>query len=124
MDLLTFLEETCSEYNELINDIDKTEYKKYLLIKFNEEYFMNQINLNDKDTIYIALNENDLIFGKYIKNKGKKNNDYQWFKFSDEIFKHGIKKLDDKEVKSLYMIKGFFVFEKKNIIDYMFKNNN
>ena len=48
MDLLTFLEETCSEYNELINDIDKTEYKKYLLIKFNEEYFMNQINLNDK----------------------------------------------------------------------------
>jgi len=77
-----------------------------------------------KDTIYVPLNENDIIFGKSIKNKEEKKNDYQWFKCSDEIFKHGIKKLDDKEVKSLYMIKGFFVFEKKNIIDYMFKNNN
>ena len=47
MNLLTFLEETCSEYNELINDIDKIEYMKYQLINFNKEYYMNQFDLND-----------------------------------------------------------------------------
>ena len=114
MDLITFLEETCSEYDELINLIyrDKTKYKKYLLIKFNKEYYMNEINLNVTDNIFIALNENNLIFGKSIESKVKKN-EYQWFKWSDDIFKHEKKMLNKKEVKSLYRIQGFFVFEKK-----------
>ena len=126
MNLLTFLEETCSEYNELINDIDKIEYMKYQLINFNKEYYMNQFDLNDNSNhiIYIALNENDLIFGKSFRKKGENKNDCEWFKWSNEIFKHEIKKLDDKEVKHLYRIKGFFVFQKIISIGEMFKNYN
>jgi len=114
MDLLTFLEETCNEYDELINEIYKdNKYKNYLLKKFNKEYYMNEFNLNNKDYIVIALNENDLLFGKSIESKEKNNIKYKWVKWSNEIFKHEAKKLNENEVKNLYRIQGFFIFEKK-----------
>jgi hypothetical protein len=121
MDLITFLEETCNEFNDLLDDIysNKKNYKNYLLKTFNKEYYMNEFNLNKTNNIVIALNENDLLIGKSIEIKTKNNIKYKWVKWSNEIFKHEEKQLTDKEVKSLYRIQGFFVFEKKiNIFDY------
>lgn len=115
IDLFSFLEETCSEFEELIKYLSqyKSKYSKYNLKSYCKEY-SSIVNLNElcSSKIMIALNKKDFFFGESINNNINNFKDkYRWKKFSNEYFENKMTILNKNEENCLYLIKGFFYFE-------------
>ena len=117
MDLITFLEETCNEYNGLIEFLskDKNSYLSYKLKSFQKNFFSitkyNELTSSTKERIVIALNDNDLLFGISYYNNKDLMIDYNWQKWSYEIYGFSGNNLNEKEKNYVSDIEGFFIFE-------------
>ena len=116
IDLLSFLDETCMEYDKIINKLYEREnyYSQFRLKSFSDSYcFFPNSNEENKQVI-IALINKTLIFGESIQNK-KSKTIYKWTKYSRDWFEVEIKKLDEKESKFIKSMSGFFIFEGMSI---------
>ena len=117
MDLITFMEEICSEYNKLINYLykDIRYYFKYKLKYFSPIYY----SIVNKETlvsrIVITLNDKDIFFGISIDIKNTFITNYKWKKYTYEIVFDVEQNIDKNEEKSIKQLTGFFVFEKTNL---------
>ena len=117
MTLLNFLEETCSEYENLINEISQKKISKYGLKSFNNNYFyikhIDELKNKTKERIVLALNEDHLLIGQPIDIINNINIEYEWQEWDYYIFSKIInKKLNDIEKEKIESIEGFFIFEK------------
>ncbi len=117
MDLITFLEETCNEYKEIIEELskDKKLYLNYKLKSIQKDYFgitkYDELYSFTRDRIVIALNDNDLLFGTSNYNEDSIIIDYNWQKWTYEIIGCMKKNLNDMEKNYVHYIEGFFIFE-------------
>ena len=116
IDLLSFLDETCMEYDKIINMLYEKEnyYSRFRLKSFIDNYcFFPNSNEQNKQVI-IALINKSLIFGESIHTKNSKTS-YKWTKYSRDWFEVEIKQLDEKESKFIKSMSGFFIFEGMSI---------
>ena len=116
IDLLSFLDETCMEYDKIINKLYEKEnyYSQFRLKSFSDNYcFFPNSNEQNKQVI-VALIDKALIFGESIQTKNSKTK-YKWTKYSRDWFEVEIKKLDEKESKFIKSMSGFFIFEGMSI---------
>ena len=117
MTLLNFLEETCNEYENLINEISQKKISKYGLKSFNKNYFyikhIDELKNKTKERVVLALNEDHLLIGQPIDIINNINIEYEWQEWDYYIFsKIKNKKLNEIEKEKLESIEGFFIFEK------------
>ena len=115
MDLITFMEEICIEYNNLIDYLNKNKsnYSKYKLIFLKESYYSLLLNEFSENRIAIVLKDKNLYFGTSIIRE--KNRKYKWKKYSYKFFDDDEEAFEKNEENSIKDLSGFFVFKKTMI---------
>jgi hypothetical protein len=124
MNLYNFLNETCFEYEDFIDEIfkDKNIYSNYILTNFFNSYFSichvdKTNNSHYKERIVIALNDSNLLVGRYNDLENSNIIKYKWQEWSKNILGHSKKILNENQEKNLFNVTGFFVFENKKILN-------
>lgn len=112
MDLITFMEEICIEYNNLIDYLNKnkSDYSRYKLIFLKESYYSFLLNEFSEKRIAIVLKDKNLYFGTSIIRE--KNRNYKWKKYSYKFCDDEEEAFEKNEENSIKDLSGFFVFEK------------
>lgn len=119
MTLLNFLEETCDEYENLIDEISQKQISKYELKTFNRYYYtimhIDELKNQSKERIVLALNDDHMFIGKPIKTKNIFDVEYEWQEWAYKSFSNFTNKiLNESERKKVEQYEGFFIFEKVN----------
>ena len=124
MNLYNFVNETCFEYEDFIDEIFKNKniYSNYILTNFFNFYIsichVDKINnSHSKGRIVIALNESNLLFGISNDLENSNNIKYKWQEWSKNILGPSMKILNENQEKNLFNVIGFFVFENKKILN-------
>ena len=124
MNLYNFLNETCFEYEDFIDEIfkDKNIYSNYILTNFFNSYFSichvdKTNNSHYKERIVIALNDSNLLVGRSNDLENSNIIKYKWQEWSKNILGHSKKILNENQEKNLFNVTGFFVFENKKILN-------
>ena len=124
MNLYNFVNETCFEYEDFIDEIFKNKniYSNYILTNFFNFYIsichVDKINnSHSKGRIVIALNESNLLFGISNDLENSNNIKYKWQEWSKNILGPSMKILNENQEKNLFNVTGFFVFENKKILN-------
>ena len=115
MDLITFMEEICFEYNNLIDYLNKNKsnYSKYKLMFLKESYYSLLLNEFSANRIAIVIKDKNLYFGTSIISE--KNRNYKWKKYSYKFFDDEEETFEKNEENSIKSLSGFFLFEKTMI---------
>ena len=113
IDLLSFLEETCPEYDKLIDNISKMQnhYCYFKLKSFSENFCFYSHSPEQNKKVIIVLFNKDLILGESILSQDSSKMIYKWTKYNKDWFEVEIKKLNESESKFIKNISGFFIFE-------------
>lgn len=119
MTLLNFLEETCEEYENLIDEISKKQISKYELKDFNSYYFsimhIDELKIQTNERAVLAINDDHMFIGKLLKIENRINAVYEWQEWTYKSFPNFTSKtLNELESKKIQYFDGFFIFDKVN----------